>query len=137
LRNSIILVDFIELRIRQGMPLAEAVIDAGATRFRPMLLTAAAVVVGASMILSDPIFQGLALSLIAGAVASTFMSSGINRSIHRKSCLGQEWVPAVSKKSAGLERLRGPISPAPQGHADRADPTAGVFVCVANAKRIG
>ena len=73
-RNSIILVDFIELRIRQGMPLAGAVIDAGATRFRPMLLTAAAVVVGASVILSDPIFQGLALSLIAGAVASTFLS---------------------------------------------------------------
>ena len=73
-RNSIILVDFIELRRRQGMALAEAVIDAGAIRFRPMLLTAAAVVVGASVILSDPIFQGLALSLIAGAVASTFLS---------------------------------------------------------------
>ncbi len=73
-RNSIFLVDFIELRIRQGMPLAEAVIDAGATRFRPMLLTAAAVVVGASVILTDPIFQGLALSLVAGAVASTFLS---------------------------------------------------------------
>jgi multidrug efflux pump subunit AcrB len=73
-RNSIILVDFIELRIRQGMPLAEAVFDAGATRFRPMLLTAAAVVVGASVILTDPIFQGLAVSLIAGAVASTFLS---------------------------------------------------------------
>jgi multidrug efflux pump subunit AcrB len=73
-RNSIILVDFIELRIRQGVPLAEAVIDAGAIRFRPMLLTAAAVVVGASVILTDPIFQGLALSLIAGAVASTFLS---------------------------------------------------------------
>jgi multidrug efflux pump subunit AcrB len=73
-RNSIILVDFIELRIRQGIPLAEAVIDAGAIRFRPMLLTAAAVVVGASVILTDPIFQGLALSLIAGAIASTFLS---------------------------------------------------------------
>jgi len=73
-RNSIILVDFIELRRRQGMPLDEAVIDAGAVRFRPMLLTAAAVVVGASVILSDPIFQGLALSLIAGEVASTFLS---------------------------------------------------------------
>jgi multidrug efflux pump subunit AcrB len=73
-RNSIILVDFIELRRRQGMPLAEAVIDAGAVRFRPMLLTAAAVVVGACVILSDPIFQGLAISLIAGAVASTFLS---------------------------------------------------------------
>ena len=54
-RNSIILVDFIELRRRQGAPLAQAVIDAGAIRFRPMLLTAAAVVVGASVILTDPI----------------------------------------------------------------------------------
>jgi multidrug efflux pump subunit AcrB len=73
-RNSIILVDFIELRRSQGMPLEEAVIDAGAVRFRPMLLTAAAVVVGASVILFDPIFQGLALSLIAGEVASTVLS---------------------------------------------------------------
>jgi multidrug efflux pump subunit AcrB len=73
-RNSIILVDFIELRRAQGMPLAEAVIDAGAVRFRPMLLTAAAVGVGASVILFDPIFQGLAVSLIAGEVASTLLS---------------------------------------------------------------
>jgi multidrug efflux pump subunit AcrB len=73
-RNSIILVDFIELRRAQGMPLADAVVDAGAVRFRPMLLTAAAVVVGASVILFDPIFQGLALSLMAGEVASTLLS---------------------------------------------------------------
>ncbi len=73
-RNSIILVDFIELRRAHGVPLADAVIDAGTVRFRPMLLTAAAVVVGASVILPDPIFQGLALSLIAGAVASTLLS---------------------------------------------------------------
>jgi multidrug efflux pump subunit AcrB len=73
-RNSIILVDFIELRRAQGMPLEEAVVDAGAVRFRPMLLTAAAVVVGASVILFDPIFQGLALSLMAGEVASTVLS---------------------------------------------------------------
>ena len=73
-RNSIILVDFIELRRAQGLPLAEAVVEAGAVRFRPMLLTAAAVVVGASVILFDPIFQGLALSLMAGEVASTLLS---------------------------------------------------------------
>jgi multidrug efflux pump subunit AcrB len=73
-RNSIILVDFIELRRQQGMALAEAVVDAGAIRFRPMLLTAAAVVVGAFVILFDPIFQGLAISLMAGEVASTFLS---------------------------------------------------------------
>ncbi len=73
-RNAIILVDFIELRRREGMPLEEAVVDAGAKRFRPMLLTAAAVVIGASVILFDPIFQGLALALIAGEVASTLLS---------------------------------------------------------------
>ncbi len=73
-RNSIILVDFIELRRSHGMPLEEAVVDAGAVRFRPMLLTAAAVVVGASVILFDPIFQGLAISLMAGEVASTVLS---------------------------------------------------------------
>ncbi|MBI5095282.1 MAG: efflux RND transporter permease subunit [Candidatus Hydrogenedentes bacterium] len=73
-RNSIILVDFIELRLKQGMPLAEAVVDAGAVRFRPMLLTAAAVIVGASVILFDPIFQGLAISLMAGEVASLLLS---------------------------------------------------------------
>ncbi len=73
-RNSIILVDFIELRLKEGMPLDLAVIDAGAVRFRPMMLTAAAVVVGASVILFDPIFQGLAISLMAGEVASLFFS---------------------------------------------------------------
>ena len=56
------------------MPLAEAVIDAGAVRFRPMLLTAAAVIVGAGVILFDPIFQGLAISLMAGEVASLLLS---------------------------------------------------------------
>jgi multidrug efflux pump subunit AcrB len=66
--------NFIELRRGQGMALEQAVVDAGAVRFRPMLLTAAAVVVGASVILFDPIFQGLALSLMAGEVASTLLS---------------------------------------------------------------
>jgi multidrug efflux pump subunit AcrB len=73
-RNSIILVDFIELRREQGMTLEAAVVDAGAVRFRPMLLTAAAVVVGATVILFDPIFQGLAIALMAGEVASTVLS---------------------------------------------------------------
>jgi multidrug efflux pump subunit AcrB len=73
-RNSIILVDFIELRLREGMPLDKAVVDAGAVRFRPMMLTAAAVVVAASVILFDPIFQGLAISLMAGEVASLLLS---------------------------------------------------------------
>lgn len=67
-------MDFIELRIKQGLPLREAVIDAGTTRFRPMLLTAAAVIVGSSVILFDPIFQGLAIALMAGEIASTLLS---------------------------------------------------------------
>jgi multidrug efflux pump subunit AcrB len=73
-RNSIILVDFIELRRREGMSLSEAVLDAGEVRFRPMLLTAAAVVVGSSVMLFDPIFQGLAVSMMAGEVAATLLS---------------------------------------------------------------
>jgi len=73
-RNSIILVDFIEQRLAEGMPLDQAVVDAGAVRFRPMLLTALAVVVGAAVILADPIFQGLAISLMAGEVASLLIS---------------------------------------------------------------
>jgi multidrug efflux pump subunit AcrB len=73
-RNSIILVDFVELKLRQGMALEEAVVEAGVVRFRPMLLTAAAVVVGAFVILFDPIFQGLAISLMMGEVAATLLS---------------------------------------------------------------
>ncbi|HXW07088.1 MAG TPA: efflux RND transporter permease subunit [Vicinamibacterales bacterium] len=73
-RNSIILIDFVELRIREGMSIQEAVVDAGAVRFRPMALTAAAVIVGAGVILFDPIFQGLAISLMAGEVASLLLS---------------------------------------------------------------
>lgn len=73
-RNSIILVDFIEMRRAEGIPLAKAVEEAGAVRFRPMLLTAVSVVGGAFVILFDPIFQGLAISLMAGEVAATIFS---------------------------------------------------------------
>src|SRR5690606_24214707 len=69
-RDSIILVDFIELRMEHGLKLAEAVVEAGAISFRPMLLTALAVVVGAAVLLADPIFQGLAISLMFGEIAS-------------------------------------------------------------------
>jgi len=73
-RNSIILVDFVKLKISEGMDLKEAVIEAGVIRFRPMLLTSLAVIVGAGVILFDPIFQGLAISLISGQIASTLLS---------------------------------------------------------------
>ena len=73
-RNSIILIDFIEHQIQNGHNLKDAVISAGVLRFRPMLLTAAAVVVGSAVMLFDPIFQGLAISLISGEVAATILS---------------------------------------------------------------
>jgi multidrug efflux pump subunit AcrB len=73
-RNSIILVDFIELRMAQGLSLREACVDAGVIRFRPMVLTAAAVIVGGMVILFDPIFQGLAVALIGGAGAAPIFS---------------------------------------------------------------
>lgn len=73
-RNSIILIDFIENQLQAGVGLKEAVIQSGVTRFRPMLLTAAAVIVGSSVILFDPIFQGLAISLMFGEVAATILS---------------------------------------------------------------
>ena len=71
-RNSIILVDFIEMRIAEGHPFAEAVVEAGMIRFRPIMLTALAVVAGATVILTDPIFQGLAIALMAGSLISMF-----------------------------------------------------------------
>ena len=71
-RNSIILVDFIEMRLAEGHPLGEAVIEAGMIRFRPIMLTALAVVAGATVILTDPIFQGLAIALMAGSLISMF-----------------------------------------------------------------
>lgn len=73
-RNSIILVDFIAMRRDQGETLENAVVEAGAVRFRPMVLTALSVVAGAFVILFDPIFQGLAISLLAGEVAATLFS---------------------------------------------------------------
>ncbi|OQW32668.1 MAG: multidrug transporter AcrB [Nitrospira sp. SG-bin1] len=73
-RNSILLVDFIQLQERAGVSLSEAVITAGAIRTRPILLTAAALMVGAFVIILDPIFQGLAVSLLFGVGASTLLT---------------------------------------------------------------
>jgi multidrug efflux pump subunit AcrB len=73
-RNSILLVDFIEREQEAGKPLKDAVVKAGAVRTRPILLTAAAVVVGSFVMLFDPIFQGLAISMMFGAVAATFLT---------------------------------------------------------------
>ncbi len=73
-RNSVLLIDFINLRVAEGVPLKQAVIDAGAVRTTPILLTAGTVVIGAFVILFDPIFQGLAISLMGGTIASTVLT---------------------------------------------------------------
>lgn len=73
-RNSVLLIDFIEIRLKDGIPLKQAIIDAGAVRTTPILLTTGAVVIGAAVILFDPIFQGLAISLVAGAIISTVLT---------------------------------------------------------------
>ena len=73
-RNSILLVDFIRTRRAQGIGLRPALIEAGATRFKPIVLTAAAAMIGAAFILTDPIFQGLAISLVFGLASSTALT---------------------------------------------------------------
>ncbi|WMI70152.1 efflux RND transporter permease subunit [Mangrovimonas sp. YM274] len=70
-RNSVLLIDFINLRVAEGVPLKQAAIEAGAVRTTPILLTAGTVVIGAFVILFDPIFQGLAISLMGGTIVST------------------------------------------------------------------
>lgn len=73
-RNSVLLIDFVNLRLDDGVPLKQAVIEAGAVRTTPILLTAGTVVIGAFVILFDPIFQGLAISLMGGTIASTVLT---------------------------------------------------------------
>jgi multidrug efflux pump subunit AcrB len=76
-RNSILLVDFINLELRAGEPLEKAVVKAGAVRLVPILLTQLSTIIGASFMLSDPIFQGLALAMISGIVVSTALTLGV------------------------------------------------------------
>ena len=73
-RNSVLLIDFINIRLKEGIPLKQAIIEAGAVRITPILLTAGAVACGAVIILFDPIFQGLAISLMGGTITSTFLT---------------------------------------------------------------
>jgi multidrug efflux pump subunit AcrB len=125
-RNSIILVDFIELRLLDGVLLEQAVVDAGAVRFRPMALTAAAMIVGAAVILFDPIFQGLAISLMAGEVASLLLSRmavpvlyymAKRRGMHRSSNAARVSPQAVQPQDAQplpLQLLENPLAPVPR-----------------------
>ena len=73
-RNSILLVDFIKAKLAENAPLHEALLDAGAVRFKPIALTAISTMAGAAFILADPIFQGLAVSLLFGLLSSTLLT---------------------------------------------------------------
>lgn len=101
-RNSVLLIDFIEIRLKEGIPMKQAILDAGAVRTTPILLTTGAVVIGASVILFDPIFQGLAISLVAGAIASTLLTllvvPVIYYMVERK-----KWEPGNQQKSETLK----------------------------------
>jgi multidrug efflux pump subunit AcrB len=76
-RNSILLVDFINLELKSGEPLGPAVVKAGAVRLVPIFLTQLSTIVGASFMLADPIFQGLALAMISGIIVSTALTLGV------------------------------------------------------------
>ena len=82
-RNSVLLIDFVNLSLEEGgKTLGEAVIEAGAVRLRPIMLTAGTVVVGAFVILFDPIFEGLAIALMTGAFASTLLTLVVVPLVH-------------------------------------------------------
>jgi len=82
-RNSILLVDFIRHADRTGRPFTDVLIEAGAIRFKPILLTALAAIIGAAVILTDPIFQGLAISLLFGLISSTLLTVLVIPAIYR------------------------------------------------------
>jgi multidrug efflux pump subunit AcrB len=106
-RNGILLIDYLEARIDQGVALKQAVIEAGAVRTRPIALTAGTVVIGAIVILFDPIFQGLAVALISGALASTVLTlivvPGIYFLMRRKAAI----------RAGTLDAADAPVAPAP------------------------
>ncbi len=99
-RNSIILVDFIDLKLAEGVSLEEAVVQAGIIRFRPILLTASAVIVGSSVILFDPIFQGMAIALMFGGVAATLLSLNMVPVLYFKL---KEWEQRRKKAGKAVE----------------------------------
>ena len=82
-RNSILLVDFIRHADKSGRPFTDVLIEAGAIRFKPILLTALAAIIGAAVILTDPIFQGLAISLLFGLISSTLLTVLVIPAIYR------------------------------------------------------
>jgi multidrug efflux pump subunit AcrB len=110
-RNSIILVDFIELRLSHGLSLRDACVESGAVRFRPMMLTAFAVIVGGLVILADPIFQGLAISLLFGAIASLLISPLAVPLIYYMTHARRSEKPAAPGTASKDDQSPGPLPP--------------------------
>jgi multidrug efflux pump subunit AcrB len=113
-RNSILLVDFIQLAEERGHSLRDAVLEAGTVRFRPIALTAAAVVVGGLVMVLDPIFQGLAVALISGAIVATMLTMVVVPILYwelRRREVAEAPTPELNSENAdsGLQR----IEPAP------------------------
>ncbi len=123
-RNSILLVDFIRHLREKGMPLRAALVEAGAVRFKPIFLTAAAAIIGAAFILTDPIFQGLAISLVFGLASSTALTLLVIPAIYvvlrdderpagadarrrnRKARMTNDWPELTKALSADIRNLR-------------------------------
>jgi multidrug efflux pump subunit AcrB len=101
-RNSILLVDFVHHRQDADTPLRDVLLDAGAIRFKPIVLTALAAMIGASVILSDPIFQGLAISLLFGLASSTALTVLVIPAIY-VALRGPDWTPGGSSPSMDNE----------------------------------
>jgi multidrug efflux pump subunit AcrB len=120
-RNSILLVDFIQQQEADGVSAEEAVIRAGAIRARPILLTAAALMVGAFVIILDPIFQGLAVSLLFGVGAATLLTLVV--------------IPVLYALLAG-KRRREPVAPLQDGDPDRPDPATVIAEAVAEKEAV-
>ena len=115
-RNSVLLIDFVNLRLDDGVPLRQAVVEAGAVRTRPILLTAGTVVIGAFVILFDPVFQGLAISLMGGAIASTALTLLIVPLIYfmveRRKAPESRGTPQAPPELPGDGATEGPAAPA-------------------------
>src|SRR3990167_6944302 len=99
-RNSILLVDLVRHRTDDHTPLKEVLLDAGAIRFKPSRLTALAAMIGAAVILSDPIFQGLAISLLFGLASSTALTVLVIPAIYI-ALRGPEWTPPQAPTTSG------------------------------------
>ncbi len=114
-RNTVLLIDFTEKATRRGVPLRDAILQAGAVRVRPILLTAAAVVFGESVLLLDPVMRGLGLTLMSGAIAGTALTLVVVPVVYFELKTGTERYEAWTASRRRRER-----------HGRRSDPAADV-----------